>query len=148
MPSSPVATVRNASAIAIIGTLMEEATDAGMFKFKTPDGDSFEKRGRGQAVGIPAQSSQLDNQYVLDLIQVLRGYPRGRRRWSIMQAIRANRRSVGFAIPHQIEDNVERVFLEHCADAEKFKNRSRGPENALFHWPQGKAAGMWAVQSD
>jgi hypothetical protein len=127
---------------------MDEPTDAGMFKFKTPDGESFGKRGRGRAAGVPAQISQPDNQYVLDLIQVLRGYPGGRRRWSIMQAIRANRRNAGLGIPHQIEDSIERAFLEHCADAEKFKNRNRAPESALFHWPQGKAAGMWAVYSD
>ena len=40
MPSSPVATVRNASAIEIIGTLMEEATDVEVEEFED-DGNTW-----------------------------------------------------------------------------------------------------------
>ena len=127
---------------------MNGSANSDAYKVEASDSVLSDKRPRGRRPGFAAQRLRPDNHYVLDLIQVLQAYPGGRRRWSIMQAIRTNRRKAALRIPHQIEDDVERAFLENCADAESFKKRNRTPAHALFYWPQGKAAGMWAVYPD
>jgi hypothetical protein len=95
-----------------------------------------------------AEPSQLEHSYLLDLIKVLRPHPGGLRRWSIMRTIRKNREMIGDPVPQKMEDGIERVFRNHCADTEGFKKRGCAPETALFHWPQGKAGGVWAVYPD
>jgi hypothetical protein len=88
-----------------------------------------------------------DRLHLLELIRVLSRHPAGLRRWSIMRTIRKNREVAGLPIPQRMEDAVERVFRNHSADSEH-KNRHRAPDTALFHWPQGKRGGVWAVHPD
>jgi hypothetical protein len=89
-----------------------------------------------------------DRLCLMELISVLRRHPAGLRRWSIMRTIRKNRELAGTPIPQKMEDDIEQVFRSHCADSESFKKRDRAPETALFHWPQGKVGGVWAVYPD
>ena len=89
-----------------------------------------------------------DRLYLLELIGVLSRHPAGLRRWSIMRTIRKNREAAGLPIGQRMEDAVERVFRSHSADSKHFKNRHRAPDTALFHWPQGKSGGVWAVYPD
>ncbi len=91
---------------------------------------------------------ETEHLYLLDLIEVLLPHPAGLRRWAIMRAIRKIHQSAERPISQKFEDGVERVFRNHCADSVIFKKRNIAPENALFHWPQGKAAGLWAVHPD
>jgi hypothetical protein len=140
--------VRNVSAVAAMGKVMTGSANRDVHKVEVSDSVLSDKRPRGRRPGVATQRLRPDNHYVLDLIEVLQAFPSGRRRWSIMQAIRANRTKAGLSIPHQIEDDVERAFLDNCADAESFKKRNRTPVHALFYWPQGKTAGMWAVYTD
>jgi hypothetical protein len=98
-----------------------------------------------RAVELKDQDHQ---HYLLDLIRVLKLHPAGLRRWSVMRAIRKNRETDRFPIPQKMEDGVERVFRNHCADSENFKKRDGSPDAALFHWPQGKLGGVWAVYPD
>jgi hypothetical protein len=108
-------------------------------------GNRFWDRGTHVALEKRASPEQL---YLLDLIRVLRPHPAGLRRWSIMRAIRKNRETAGLPISQKMEDAVERVFRNHCADSENFKKREGAPDKALFHWPQGKLGGVWAVYPD
>ena len=91
---------------------------------------------------------QADRLYLFDLVRVLRPHVAGLRRWSVMNKIRSYREAAGFLIHHRMEDTVERLYRNHCADAEIFKKRGAAPDTALFFSPQGKPGGIWAVHSD
>ena len=112
------------------------------------DETSSVERPRGRPPGFSSQRTPADSHLVSDLIQVLQAYPSGRRRWSVMKAIRSNYKDAGRSIPHQIEGDVQRAFLENCADTDSFKKRRREPELALFYRPQAGVADLWAVRSD
>ena len=108
--------------------------------------EAFENRVWERGTPLTAgKATPAEHLYLLDLIRVLRPHPAGLRRWSIMRAIRRNREAAGLPIPQKFEDAVERVFRNRCADSENFKKRETSPEKALFHWPQGKLGGVWAV---
>ena len=91
---------------------------------------------------------ELDRSYLLDLIRVLTPHRGGLRRWAIMRAIRKNREMAGLPIPQKIEDGVERMFRRHCEESDQLKKREGSVQSALFHWPQGKTGGLWAVYAD
>ena len=91
---------------------------------------------------------ETEHLYLLDLIEVLLPHPAGLRRWVIMRSIRKSHELAGRPISHKFEDRVERVFRNHCADSIIFKKQNIAPEKALFYWPQGKAAGLWAVYAE
>jgi hypothetical protein len=114
----------------------------------TADAVSVEELLRECGAHLEANRLCVDDSYVVDLIRVLLSHPDGLRRWSVMRAIRKNRENARLPIPDKIEDDVQRMFLQHCAQSDPFKKRNRPPETALFHWPQGKLAGLWAVFPD
>lgn len=91
------------------------------------------------------QRNEEDRLYLLDLIRVLKAHPAGLRRWSVMRGIREYRKAAGLPIEQRMEDAVERLFRNHCADPEKSKKRNVAPDAALFYWPQGRQGGIWAV---
>lgn len=97
---------------------------------------------------VSEQKNQADRLYLLDLVRVLRPHAAGLRRWSVMHKIRAYREAAGSPVGDRMEDAIERLFRNHCADAEKFKRRDTAPDTALFFWPQGKPGGVWAVHPD
>jgi hypothetical protein len=130
-----------------MGKVMTGSANRDVHKVEVSDSVLSDKRPRGRRPGVATQRLRPDNHYVLDLIEVLQAFPSGRRRWSIMQAIRANRTKAGLSIPHQIEDDVERAFLDNCAGAESFKKRN-ARRCTRCSIPQGKTAGMWAVYTD
>ena len=101
-----------------------------------------------EPVSVAEKRFEEDRLYLLELIRVLSRHPAGLRRWSIMRTIRKNREAAGLPIHQRMEDAVERVFRNHSADSEHLKNRHRAPATALFHWPQGKRGGIWAVYPD
>ena len=82
---------------------------------------------------------QTDPATLFDLVKVLEQHPSGLRRWSVMRAIRAERKRTNRKIPQRIEDEVERIFRSRC---EAF---AQNAENALFYLPKEKAGEVWAV---
>ena len=111
--------------------------------------ETFDDRSWPREVDFAAgRRSETDHLYLLDLVRVLKPHAAGLRRWAVMRGIRKYREAAGLPIPQRMEDAVERVFRNHCADAEKFKKRDTAPDTALFHWPQGKLGGVWAVHAD
>jgi hypothetical protein len=99
-------------------------------------------------IALAAGRCRTESRYVAELIEALRSCRAGRRRWAVMQSIRNERTKAGLSIPDNFEDGVEKAFQRHCADSELFKRRKDMPNGALFHWPLGKAGGVWAVYPD
>jgi hypothetical protein len=78
-----------------------------------------------------------------EIVEVLSAHPRGRRRWSVMRAIRASRVRLGRDIPHKFEDEVERTFRRHCSGSAE--PHPLAPRNALFYRPKETAGEVWAI---
>jgi hypothetical protein len=78
-----------------------------------------------------------------ELIAVLKPHARGLRRWSVMKAMRDNRKRKSRDIPHKFEDDIERVFRRFCADTPVAAN-----ENAPFYRPLETAGEVWAMHPE
>lgn len=86
----------------------------------------------------------VDIQPILnELIAVLKPHARGLRRWSVMKAMRDNRKRNSRDIPHKFEDDIERVFRRFCADTPG--TLSAANENAPFYRPLETAGEVWAM---
>ena len=127
---------------------MNDLTKSEVFLVPEANRDAFEGLLQECEARIGADRLRLDDSYMLDLIRVLLPHPNGVRRWSIMRAIRKSRESTGQPIPHKIEDAVQRVFLQRCVDSEMCMKQGHPEGAALFHWPLGKAGGLWAVHPE
>src|ERR1700720_4370327 len=66
---------------------------------------------------VSEQKNHADRLYLLDLVRVLRPHAAGLRRWSVMHKIRAYRDAAGSPVGDRMEDAIERLFRNHCADA-------------------------------
>ena len=75
-----------------------------------------------------------------ELVAVLAPAPAGLRRWSVMNAIRRNRRAAGRDIPLKMEAEVERTFRRFCA-----ADGARSSTNARFRRPADSAGEVWAL---
>ena len=113
-----------------------------------PIADSLVRSNRGGERTFTAEKLREEARYVADLIDVLRPRSGGIRRWAVMQAIRRNRAKTGVPISDRFEDGVESAFQQHCADSDVFKRGSVPAKPALFHWPLGKAGGIWALYAE
>jgi len=71
---------------------------------------------------------------VQELVTVLKPHARGLRRWSVMRAMRENRKRQSRDVPPKFEVEVERVF----------RRFSSGP-NATFYRPSETAGEVWAI---
>lgn len=91
----------------------------------------------------------VDLQPILsELITVLKPHARGLRRWSVMKAMRDNRKRKSREIPHKFEDDVERVFRRFCADGSTSRTPMTSNENAPFYRPLETAGEVWAVHPE
>ena len=81
-----------------------------------------------------------DRTLLLDLVAVLEANPKGLRRWSVMRAMRARRAQSGHEITPKFEDEVERMFRDHCAAEPPRENDTRP-----FFKPKETAGEVWAV---
>jgi hypothetical protein len=97
---------------------------------------------------IAANRLREEAAYAMDLISVLQSHLGGRRRWAVMQAIRKLRTDAGIPVPENFENAVESAFQQHCSGSGVFNKSKDAAKPALFHWPLGKAGGIWAVHLD
>lgn len=81
-----------------------------------------------------------DSDLVDELVAVLAPAPAGLRRWSVMNAIRKNRRARGRDIPLKMEAEVERAFRRFCA-----ADGVRDGASARFRRPSETAGEVWAL---
>jgi hypothetical protein len=75
-----------------------------------------------------------------ELVAVLAPAPAGLRRWTVMNAIRKNRRAAGRDIPLKMEVEVERTFRRFCA-----ADGARNNASARFRRPVESAGEVWAL---
>jgi hypothetical protein len=81
-----------------------------------------------------------------ELITVLKPHARGLRRWSVMRAMRDNRKRQSRDIPQKFEEDVERIFRRFCA--EDTATRVCAAENAPFYRPRETAGEVWALHPE
>lgn len=110
--------------------------------------DKWEQFERRIDALIAAKKLRLKNPYVLDLIWVLRPHAAGLRRPLAMHLIEKNRKQRGLPVPRTLPDTVQSAFQQYCENSDVFKKRKAAPSDALFYWPQGKGAGVWAVHPE
>ena len=72
-----------------------------------------------------------------ELITALKPHARGLRKWSVMRAMRNNRRRISRDIPLKFEDEVERIFRQ-------FSTSDESP----FYRPKDKAGEVWALNQE
>jgi hypothetical protein len=82
----------------------------------------------------------VEAELVNELVAVLAPAPAGLRRWSVMNAIRRNRRAKGRDCDLKMEDDVERAFRRFCAG----DGASNGPY-ARFLRPRETTGEVWAL---
>jgi hypothetical protein len=78
-----------------------------------------------------------------ELILVLKPHARGLRRWSVMRAMRENRKRQSREIPAKFEHDIERLFRRYCADDSVTRVCTR--ETAPFFRPRETAGEVWAL---
>jgi hypothetical protein len=92
------------------------------------------------------EQARKDHSWVADLIRVLAPQKFGMKRRMVIDAMWALRGpNPHLSVPKKFEQTVQSAFNRHCAQSLTFR---LPPEDGIFHWPQGKGAGVWAVHSD
>jgi hypothetical protein len=94
-----------------------------------------------------AKLLRLKHPYVFDLIKVLARYPKCPRGY-VLDRLWSNRKDAGLPIPRTFNDSAQRALEYYCLDSDVFKKRKAPPNEALFSWPDGKGAGVWALIRD
>ena len=87
---------------------------------------------------------RLKYPYTFDLIRVLARYPKLKRTIAI-DAMWRTRKDAGLPIPKAFEESVQASLQYYCRDSSEFKKRGAPDSEALFCWPKGKGAGVWAL---
>jgi hypothetical protein len=87
---------------------------------------------------------RLKYPYVFDLIRVLAPYKKLRRTIALDAMWRA-RKNAGLVIPPSFDSSVQAALQYYCPESNVFKKRGAQPSEALFRWPDGAGAGVWAV---
>jgi hypothetical protein len=90
---------------------------------------------------------RLKHPYVFDLIKVLAPYPQVSRRFALDTMWRT-RKDAGLPIPRTFDNSVQASFQYYCRDSDEFKKRNAPEGDALFCWPKGKGAGVWALLAE
>lgn len=91
-----------------------------------------------------AKVLRLKHPYVFDLIRVLAPYPKLKRKFAL-DAMWRIRKDAGLTIPPSFDESVQAALQYYCAESRVFQARGGQPNEALFRWPNGPRAGVWAV---
>lgn len=91
-----------------------------------------------------AKLLRLKHPYVFDLIKVLAPY-RKLKRTIALDAMWRARKDAGLTIPRTFDSSVQAALQYYCEELNVFKRRGGQPGEALFRWPDGPGAGVWAV---
>jgi hypothetical protein len=113
---------------------------------KTEQNDSGLWTQTPSSPGATIQADDVDRLIIGELVKVLMAHPAGLRRWSVMQAIRADRNRGSRPISLRFESEIERVFRRFCAEGTE--NRAQEGSIFLFYRPEGRAGEVWAVRPD
>jgi hypothetical protein len=90
---------------------------------------------------------RLKHPYVFDLIRVLALYPRLSRSIAL-DKMWCTRKDAGLPIPAAFDSSVQAALQFYCRDSEIFRRRHAPETEALYCWPEGKGAGVWALIHD
>jgi hypothetical protein len=94
--------------------------------------------------------SDSEESYRLDLVRVLLDHPSGLRRWSVMRAMRTRREHLGEEVSFKLEEKVERIFRQSCADdgySSGGRKSAPAKESTLFYRPKDRAGEVWAADT-
>jgi len=91
-----------------------------------------------------AKLLRLKHPYVFDLIRVLAPYPKLKRTIAL-DAMWRTRKDAGLPIPKSFDNSVQAALQYYCEESQVFKRRGGEPGEALFRWPDGPGAGVWAL---
>jgi len=76
---------------------------------------------------------------ILDALRELRGRAP---RLSVVEAVYRMRKARGETIPRTYEAIIQRTLQQYCPHSKVFDGN---PDHALFLWPDGPGAGIWAL---
>jgi|RhiMetdeSRZDD1v2_1073273.scaffolds.fasta_scaffold261305_1 hypothetical protein len=92
------------------------------------------------------EEARKQHSWVADLIKVLAPHRHGLRRRIVIDAMWALRGpNPRLNVPRKFEQTVQSAFNRHCPQSDTYK---LPPEDGIFHWPEGKGTGVWAVHTD
>lgn len=111
-------------------------------------GDWLEQALRELEANKAAKELRRQHPYLIDLIEVLKPYPRGLSRQIVLHTLEKRRQRDGLQIPRKFEEAVQSVYNRHCVDSSVFIKRKAPLSEGLFHSPGGKGSGTWAVHSE
>ncbi|MDZ4371577.1 MAG: hypothetical protein U1C74_09185 [Phenylobacterium sp.] len=97
---------------------------------------------------LAAKRLRSENPQVRDLIEVLLPHPKGLGRSWAIDEIEKRRRAKGLSIPLKFEASVQSAYNQHSVDSVVWRKRGSPVVDGLFHSPDGKGSGKWAVYPD
>lgn len=103
---------------------------------------------RGYDEHLAAKKLRSENPQVRDLIEVLVRYKNGLGRSWVIDEIEKRRRAKGLAIPPKFEASIQSAYNQHSVDSAVWRKRGSPEADGLFHSPEGKGSGKWAVYPD
>jgi len=87
-----------------------------------------------------------ENPWVLDIIGVLYPHRGGLHRRLVIAELWRKRGEKGLNMPKAFEQAVQSAFQGYAGEYATFRGKSDADD--LFHAPQGKGAGVWAVRQE
>ena len=87
----------------------------------------------------------FEHPYVRDIIDALRGHPRGRRRPDVIAQVWKARNPTVLSMPKAFEETVQNAYQRHADGYASFMKERKLGERPIFFSPGGKRSGYWGV---